>query len=186
MLWVSLLREAFWILKQGIKTDLWGLRCPLHCGQTDWPLLCLVFLLGLLCGSALVHFGASAIARHAHSAPSGSAPDGPPRSSPASRRLALYEQPRSRLSITRTRTHASASSAKPAALPSGVSSSPSATASAPLPHHSSPCRRFATSTRAAGECLSSATPATLHGFPSGTEGRIYLKAAEILNCAANP
>ena len=48
-----LFSEVLGFFLEGTRTNLWGLRCPLHCTQFDLPAVGLTFLLGCLTGAAL-------------------------------------------------------------------------------------------------------------------------------------
>ena len=54
MVWGPLFREVLALVSEGVKTDLWGLRCPVHCQGTTWSALALSFLLGFICAACLV------------------------------------------------------------------------------------------------------------------------------------
>ena len=88
MYWALLFRESLNFVREGIATDLSGLRCPLHCNPASYSLILLTFLLGLLSGGILV-LGFGGLLRFP-SAPEPSAPN--PRGRGAAGRLALSGQ----------------------------------------------------------------------------------------------
>ena len=56
MVWGPLVREALSLISEGIQTNLWGLRCPLHCEGTSLAALLSAFLLGFLLAAGIAAF----------------------------------------------------------------------------------------------------------------------------------
>ena len=55
MVWGPVFREVLSFLSEGVRTELWGLRCPIHCQGTSVSQILLAFVLGFclafgLCG----------------------------------------------------------------------------------------------------------------------------------------
>ena len=50
-MWGPVVKEVLQLISEGVQTNLWGLRCPIHCSGTRFASLLAAFLFGVVAAS---------------------------------------------------------------------------------------------------------------------------------------